>query len=535
MLETVGYFIKEQCRVLVDLEVQPHKPIVDMYRAIQGSRKRTKSRKISRSLDNDWASTISTLFVDEVILAKTTDTDVIEMEIDDESSIDSSDDSSIDECNDVIELSDDDIMELKSPPSILALDAKCYENLFSWLSLRDLHSIGQTCKQLHKIAGRYFQQNYPAAPIRCENNGIYSTNAGQINGFSAFVPKVSIFGSSTTRLRYISSNCDSLKRLHLDITLTGPKIKSIKQTLGSLESLEIENFEFTDKLFKRFLKQCTNLKRLAVRDIHQKTENKWLLRKYPKLEHFELTPWEVFEISELKEFFEQNLHLHSFATNANCLWINRSSFIGSQVQLDDLAIEIDSNIEIDIGSFYSLLDALYEQHFYKRLHLYVENVDQNTVRHMAALHALEKLYVANCTIDTDLSSLDNLIELGIHIGSSVSNLDAVAKSLVKLEKVYFYYASSDQVLPFIRYSKNLTHVKIRNLESGTHFDENMLYLPGLNKERGKLPGAQKIMLYLEEDVYLATKWTTDNTNYDSVRIKRGESYEWSHHFRHYLH
>lgn len=533
MFETVGYFIKEQCRVLVELEVQPHKPIVEMYRAIQGNRKRTKSRKIS---DNDWTNTISTLFMDEVILAKSPETNFLETEFDDTSSIDySSDDSSIDECNDVFELSDVNMSIEKSPPSILHLDRKCYASLFSWLSLKDLHSMGQTCKQLHKIAGEYFQQNYPAASIRCENDGIYSTNAGQINGFSSYIQKVSIFGSSTTRLRYISSNCGALKRLHLDITLTGPKIKSIKHALGKLDVIEIENFEFTDKLFKRLLKQCTNLKRLAVRDIHQKTENKWLLRKYPKLEHFELTPWEVFEIAELNAFFEENLHIRSFSTNANCLWINRNSFIGSQVHLDDLAIEIDASIEIDIGVFCSLLDTLYENGFYKRLHLYVENVDQNTVRHMAALHGLVKLYVVNTTIDTDLSSLTNLKELGIHIGSSVLNLDAVAKSLDKLQNVYFYYASSDQVLPFIRHSMNLRTIKIRNLESGTHFDENILYLPGLNKERGKLAYCQKVTVYLEEDIYLTTKWTTDKTDYDLISIERGESYEWPHHFRHYLH
>lgn len=538
MFETVGYFIKEQCRVLTDLEVQPHKPIVDMYRAIQGfgPRKRTKSRQIGKQPDSDWTSTISTLFVDEVILAKTPETNFIEMEIDDDSSTtDYSDDSSVDECNDVIELSDVDIQAFE--PTLLTLDAKCYDRIFSWLSLKDLHSVGQTCRELHKIAGEYFQKNYPAAPIRCENDGIYSPMAGQINGFSGFIEKVSIFGSSTTRLRKISSNCNSIKRLHLDITLTGPKIKSIKQTLGKLDVIEIENFEFTDKLFKRFLKQCTNLKRLAVRDIHQKSENKWLRRKYTKLEHFELTPWEVFEMEELKEFFEFNPNIKSFSTNANCLWVNRNLFIGSEVELNDLAIEIDSSITIDIGSFCSLLDALHEQNFYKRLHLYIENVDQNTVRHLAALHALEKLYVVNTTPDTDLSTLINLNELGIHIGSTILNLDTVAKSLNNLHRIYFYYASSDQLLPFIRHSRNLKQIKVRNLESGTHFDdpENILYLPGLNKERGKLSDAQKVIIYLEEDIYLTTKWTTDKTDYDLISIERGESYIWPHHFRHYLH
>lgn len=517
MFEKVGDFFEEQCRVFTELDVHPLEYIAKMYRFQSGQspRKRNRSKRRRLPSETDWTTQISTLFVDEVILAK-------EVE-------------HIDECNDVIEMPDVIMEPVVEEATILSLDATCYEKIFSWLSVRDLHAFGQTCKTMQKVTGEFFQENYPATPIRCENDGTYSMNAGQISGFISYIEKVSIFGSSTTRLRYISANCDQLKRLHLDITLTGPKIKSIKQMLGKMEVIEIENFTFTDKLFKRFLKQCTSLKRLAVRDIHQKTENKWLQRKYPHLVHFELTPWEVFEINELQAFFEQNPQVRSFSTNANCLWVNRNIFIGSDVQLDDLAIEIDASLEIDIGSFCSLLDALFEQSFYKRLHLYVENVDQKTVHQMAALHALVKLYVANTTSDTDLSCLVNLEELGIHVGSTVSNLDAVAKGLINLERVYFYYASSDHILPFIQHSPKLKRIKVRNMESGEHYDGNILYMYGLSKERSELEDAHKITIYLEEDLYLNTKWTIDKTHFDHINIERGESFEWSHHFRHYLH
>lgn len=513
MLEKVGYFIEEQCKVFVEFELPTFEYIAQMYRFHgSNSRKRTNSKhRRKQSSEPDWASHFSILFGDDVILANVTDTN------------------HIDECNDVIQ------MTKESQFNILQLDSKYFECIFDWLSLRDLHAIGQSCKQLNKIAGEYFQKNYPAASIRCENDGIYSTSAGQIDGFSSFIEKVSIFGSSTTRLRYISMHCNSIKRLHLDITLTGPKIKSIKHLLAKINVIEIENFEFSDKLFKRFLKQCAHLKCLVVRDIHQKTENNWLHRNYGHLEYFELTPWEIFEINELQSFFIQNENIRCFSTNANCLWINRNAFIGFNVQLNDLAIEIDSTMDIDIGSFCSLLDALYEQQFYKRLHFYVENVDQKTVYQMASLHALEKLYVFNTMPDTDLSCLMNLKELGIHIGASVMDLEMLAKSLINLERVYFYYASSDHMLPFVRHTKHLKCIKVRNLESGSHYDGNILYLSGLSKERAKLYDARKLTIYLEEDVYLNTKWTIDKTNFDLVDIKRGESFVWAHHFRHYLH
>lgn len=51
----------------------------------------------------------------------------------------------------------------------------------------------------------------------------------------------------------------------------------------------------------------------------------------------------------------------------------------------------------------------------------------------------------------------------------------------------------------------------------------------LNTEREKLDGAQKVMIYVPDTVFLLTKWATRNgtTNFSLIEMKRTESYEWN--------
>lgn len=537
MIKKVSLYVKQQCDVLIGLlKVNPMKRLAKMYHAFVSNKKREKfssirneksKRKNHRRLG--WKTKV--YFLREKMTG-------MKMAKSD----------SIDECNDRIQSSigqQEPVdwstkLNYQEPapthePDIFKLDQECFSKVFAWLSAKDLHSLGQTCERMHIITGQYFQQNYPATSIRCDNDGLHSASGGQMNGFSPYIRKVSAFGSGINRLQNISSNCDSLKKLHLDISLSAAKIKCMKPILGEIEELEIENCTFSDRLFKRLLKYCPNLKRLCVRDIHHKTENGWLLRHYPQLIHLELTPWDEYEVDELKEFFELNPNIRSFSTSAKCLWVNRDSIVASQVHVDDLAIEIDSTADLEMESIYSLLDALYTQQFYKRLYLYISNATQQTVDQIASLHALEQLHVSSTIGDVDFTSLINLKEISFHMASIVKNMNDLARSLTNLEGVFFFYASSDDTLPFIRHSPHLTKVKVRNLENGAHFDGKTLYLTAFEKERNKLTNAEKVTIYLNEDIFLTTKWLTEKVDFNFVEIERGDSYNWEHHFRHYLH
>lgn len=49
--------------------------------------------------------------------------------------------------------------ERGSLPMIFKLNIHCFDEMFEYLSLKDLLSFGQTCKGLQNVAGKYFKRN----------------------------------------------------------------------------------------------------------------------------------------------------------------------------------------------------------------------------------------------------------------------------------------------------------------------------------------------------------------------------------------
>lgn len=50
-------------------------------------------------------------------------------------------------------------------------------------------------------------------------------------------------------------------------------------------------------------------------------------------------------------------------------------------------------------------------------------------------------------------------------------------------------------------------------------------LQQLNKVRDKMLEARKVTIYVEEDIFLASKWAVKDTDLDLIRLMRKESYE----------
>ena len=51
----------------------------------------------------------------------------------------------------------------ESHTTIFRLNMDCFEAIFDYLSLKDLHSFGQTCRAMQQMAGDYFQRNFKSA------------------------------------------------------------------------------------------------------------------------------------------------------------------------------------------------------------------------------------------------------------------------------------------------------------------------------------------------------------------------------------
>lgn len=41
------------------------------------------------------------------------------------------------------------------PPKIFNLDVDCVQEIFDYLSIKDIHSVSETCTQMQRIAGDY--------------------------------------------------------------------------------------------------------------------------------------------------------------------------------------------------------------------------------------------------------------------------------------------------------------------------------------------------------------------------------------------
>lgn len=424
---------------------------------------------------------------------------------------------------------------VKIPPSIYSLDVACLNEIFDWLSLEDVHAFGVTCKKFQRIAGKYFQRTYVSTELRGTFDGVYACSDvscnGQLSGFNQHIDHISIYGNRIADeeidiFRYIKSNCnESLKKIQfLDVAITKRSIKMIRKNLKKIEVLEIESCTINGNLYRDLLKYCSNLKSLSIRRFGGNI--KWLKKVYPKLIAIEI--YQIgFKIDQLKKFFERNVNIRSFSIDANCLWQNEESILAANVGLEDLIVDI-YGWEFRIESISSLLSRLYERGFYRRLHLYAPYTDQPTTEQIAGLRGLTKLYLSNyIAYAIFLPEMNNLKELSFR--SCPEFFETEISKFESLERVFFEQANIDDILPFIHHLSKLQKINVDHFKNETKMNF-ILDLKSMNDERAKLFDPCKVTIYVEEKVYLDTKWAMKHINLNLVELKRSESHEWSHHF-----
>ncbi|XP_031634227.1 uncharacterized protein LOC116347672 [Contarinia nasturtii] len=425
---------------------------------------------------------------------------------------------------------------------IFKLNIDCFDEIFEYLSMKDLHSFGQTCKRMNKVAGEYFKRNHSSAEKFCAKDGIhtvYSDQDGvfgkliQTSGFRKFMPCISIRGNDFDAFRYIQSHVtefESTNHIHLSmLNVTAKVIEFIKELLPQLEIVQLRKCLVCDDLYELMLKHCTNLKKI---ECYRLVDSNHLLHEYPKLEHFKLIPNHMRRIAELREFFVRNPNVQKFTTTSRLLWENRDIFLNSNITLELLELNEECSDRLDgfehSKEISNLLNQLYEQGFYKRLYLYVYYVDVDFSNSLISLKGLELLRIRWFNESYNLPQLTNLKELTILSGSNATEMEILANHLVKLERLYIERANIDDIMPFIRRSSKLNKIKMfpRTKDS---FNSGVLNLTMLNEERAKLAGARKIIIYTSDNIFLATKWATYNgdTNLRLIEIRRADSYEWN--------
>lgn len=325
--------------------------------------------------------------------------------------------------------------------------------------------------------------------------------------------------------------------------LTGDEIKNLQESFEKLESVIIERCTVNRKFYQQFPKLCKKLRRLYVEDfdcrrkVLRQTKDEWLLLTYPELVHLHWTQTKNWRpMNELKQFFERNPKVRSFATDIDSLWINRHLFNESAaISLDDLIIEMGQFKQYqepkNIRYIYRFLQEIHEEGVYKRLHINLKFFSQQTINEMPPMHDLKSLCLDHTDSDHDdiiLPKWLDLTELKVSSYCNLLNVDVLARQLVNLRQLHLQCVSLNDLMEFVRYSVNLTKIKVERLDDDDDEQNIIVDVTALNEEREKLKGAQKLLIFIQEEVYLQVKWTRNGKEYSLIEIRRVSSHEWNH-------
>lgn len=424
------------------------------------------------------------------------------------------------------------------------LNIDCIYEIFDYLGLDDIIAIGATCKCMQHVAGLFIREKFAAKRKTFAHGDIYMDWTPRwINLFSGYLDSVYIYGNSRSAYRHLGSNdMPNVREIRLShIDLTDYEIGCVQKCLNDIEIIEMDLCTMKMEFYENILQFCWKLKSLSVSrssydldgGIIIGPDNNWLLRSYPMLQHIELTNLYELRHNELKEFLQQNPGLRSLSIDAKSLMLNQHQILAADGKLEKLAVDfhphaIDAEIEVTaiVPMFYKLLFELQKREFFAELHLYVKFIDHENC--MQKLYSLPSLTMLGGYIDRIENPLMRVKELDISLGSDILDIEMLPDKLPNLERIHFAEANADHILPFIRLSPRLKQVKIGDLKDGTHLMDGALDLEALNRARRVLPKARKISIYVNEAVFLATKWARKSTMYfDFVELRRGESITWN--------
>lgn len=324
--------------------------------------------------------------------------------------------------------------------------------------------------------------------------------------------------------------------------LTKKEIASIARIFPQLKKLQIQSNFIDVDLYESILKWCSNLKYLHINipefDDELAESIKFfngLLHHYPTIEHFKFDSdsYPDYQLTTLTTFLQLNPNIKTFSINADFLQERSNYFLGSNIQIDQFNVYIDECTCVKDDAYDKLcriFNHLYEQGFYKRLHLFISYViDQSEIDQIELICGMEKLYINEVLTDQQFTwqSMPNLREICIGDFSELWNTDSMAQNFINLERVYFRRCRTVDILPFIRYARNLKKIKIDNWEESSRFKNGIIDLPSLNEERKRFAGACKVTIYVKEDIFLSTKFAMTNTELSLVNLERAEAVEWA--------
>ncbi|XP_055323475.1 uncharacterized protein LOC129578639 [Sitodiplosis mosellana] len=400
------------------------------------------------------------------------------------------------------------------PPQIFKLNVDYFEKVFEYLSIRDLHSFGQTCTRMQKVAGYYYKEEFSKDLFHHDSE------------FDGFREYVEYMGTGKEGVDW--NKFKSVKKIYFDVLCTTFIEKIPKEILNKIEEIEC-NF-CTPQFFEDVLVHFPNLKSFNFG--FSANDDDWLTRKYPKLEHvswISLTG-EGKSAGKLQTFFEKNPTIRSFEMDPMTICSMGTSM--AKAKLDDLYVDLfQSHLDrIPVETFRTVTQFLYDKGAFKRIHLTI-HANKCSIGEYTKWKSPFSLSTVH-TKGIDLSPLVHLGELGFPQFQSAHkdfvnmiNNPALSKGLENLKKLYFWEAHIDNILPFLHLSPKLEKIIVEHeiLKKPVFIDP-----VALNRERKKLSeqlaskgiNVSKVTFFIPESNYLETKWKTVDTNFKFIEIRR---------------
>lgn len=432
--------------------------------------------------------------------------------------------------------------------------------IFGFLPLKDLTAVCQTCKLWQQVAFYCYQRNYSAtealvSTFRFKTTYRFGDPKLILDAFISHIQTFLIIDSVLNEIPYFlekQSKCGMIRTLRfVDVNFTNIGIESMSEILEKLKWLHIKKCKINRNFIANILTSCPNIKYLTLEkndyiDHEYFDDTNPLIRTFPNLERIEIIER---EIEPLEWFLYINPNIRKVAIviygyDYSKMFRRLTDFESENplFAIDELAILNTGSLPILlpqwVGTSFGVLDTMERFGMYKRLKFYC-TFPKDSQRNQEIIDAIAEFNPFKLFIEifkderpVKLSVWRSIEVLCIACTYTVINLDDIACNCENLEIIQFGVSSLGHIMPFICQAENLTKLRIDRLRIDIKDPEKekILNLSRLNRERAELSNARKITMYVEEELYLATKWATGQLNLEFIQLKIIESHDWKHDF-----
>lgn len=426
----------------------------------------------------------------------------------------------------VIESNDSDDDDTKA--NLVSINDNCLDEIMDWLSLADLVNLSTTCKRMQAVTSRYFGRNYPTKrmTVKMDAQRIeFWPREKYVQRFREYFQNIAIRGRQPVIFRHVGTICNKTpKKIRiLEATaLTEMHGKCLEELLKNVEIIEFEDCSFASELYDCFLKYCENLKQIVLKSFaectHKGIKHKWLLQKYPKLQHLS---WSFDEPppDELTTFFHRNPGVRSFAASKFPIEVTKL-IMNAGIKFDELCLDIGFGVDLNMRQIYQSIETLHQLGQFKKFQM-IPTTSMFVAAKFPPMPYLEAI-MANQVFEDVIAAISSLKVLYLDAILFRAEAEILAQKLENLEEIYAYTDSVDAIVPFVYYTRKLRKIYVNKTFLPKFMQK--INLQKLSKERAKLGDASPLAIYLKEDLYISIKWAVDDLKCGLIEIKRAESH-----------